>query len=152
MVNSLSPGYPRGVPVFASEQDVYGKIGRMLAELVADPLLCPQFQRADTIVQFHCVEPEATITVDLRIDADAHVVTGPTETIPEITMEMAADVAHGFFLGRVNVPIALARGQITATGPVAKILKLVPLIRPSFPRYRALLEAQGTAASVPVPA
>ena len=39
--------------------------------------------------------------------------------------------------------MALARGQITADGPVAKILKLVPLTKPVFPRYRAQLEAQG---------
>jgi hypothetical protein len=30
-----------------------------------------------------------------------------------------------------------------AKGPVAKILKLVPLVKPVFPRYKAQLEAQG---------
>ena len=39
---------------------------------------------------------------------------------------MEADTAHRFWLGRVNVTVALARGQIKAKGPVAKILKLVP--------------------------
>ena len=46
-------------------------------------------------------------------------------------------------LGEVNVTVALARGQIKAKGPVAKILKLVPLTKPVFPRYKAQLEAQG---------
>ncbi len=41
--------------------------------------------------------------------------------------------------------VALARGQIKAKGPVAKILKLVPLTKPVFPRYRAQLEQQGRA-------
>ena len=58
-------------------------------------------------------------------------------------MSMAADTAHRFFLGHVNVTVALARGEIRARGPVAKILKLVPLVKPFFPRYEALLEAQG---------
>jgi putative sterol carrier protein len=62
---------------------------------------------------------------------------------PEVTMSMAADTAHKFWLGQVNVTVALARGQIKATGPVAKILKLVPLTKPVFPRYKAQLEAQG---------
>ena len=39
--------------------------------------------------------------------------------------------------------VALARGQIKAKGPVAKILRLVPLTKPVFPRYKAQLEAQG---------
>jgi hypothetical protein len=30
-----------------------------------------------------------------------------------------------------------------AKGPVAKILKLVPLTKPIFPRYRAMLEESG---------
>ena len=64
---------------------------------------------------------------------------------PEVTMSMAADTAHRFWLGQVNVTVALARGQIKANGPVAKILKLVPLAKPAFPRYKALLEAQGRA-------
>jgi hypothetical protein len=56
---------------------------------------------------------------------------------------MEADTAHRFWLGNVNVTVALARGQIKAKGPVAKILKLVPLTKPIFPRYKAELEAQG---------
>ena len=39
--------------------------------------------------------------------------------------------------------VALARGQIKASGPVAKILKLVPLTKPVYPRYKAQLEAAG---------
>ena len=62
---------------------------------------------------------------------------------PEVVMTMEADTAHRFWLGKVNVTVALARGQMKAKGPVAKILKLVPLTKPIFPRYRALLEQDG---------
>jgi putative sterol carrier protein len=68
---------------------------------------------------------------------------GDSEMEPEVTMTMDADTAHLFWLGKVNVTVALARGQIKASGPVAKILKLVPLTKPVFPRYVAQLEAQG---------
>jgi putative sterol carrier protein len=62
---------------------------------------------------------------------------------PDVVMSMAADTAHKFWLGQVNVTVAMARGQIKAKGPVAKILKLVPLTKPVFPRYKAQLEKQG---------
>jgi putative sterol carrier protein len=62
---------------------------------------------------------------------------------PEVIMSMEADTAHRFWLGKVNVTVALARGQMKAKGPVAKILKLVPLVKPVFPRYRAQLEQAG---------
>ena len=48
-------------------------------------------------------------------------------------MTMDADTAHRFWLGKVNVTVALARGQMKAKGPVAKILKLVPLVEAGLP-------------------
>lgn len=131
------------MPVFAGEQDVYDKLGRLLEEMVADPILAMQFQRANTVVQYVLQGPAALLTVDLRADRHPAVFLGACELEPEVTMRMAADVAHRFFLGHVNVTVALARGEIRARGPVAKILKLVPLVRPFFPRYQALLEAAG---------
>jgi hypothetical protein len=56
---------------------------------------------------------------------------------------MEADTAHRFWLGRVSVTLALARGQMKAQGPVAKILRLVPATDPIFPRYEAQLRAAG---------
>jgi putative sterol carrier protein len=58
---------------------------------------------------------------------------------------MEADTAHKFWLGEVNVTVAMARGQIKAKGPVAKILKLVPMTKPVFPRYKKQLTEQGRA-------
>lgn len=131
------------MPVFASEQDVYDQIGRLLEAMMADDHLVWQFQRADTVVQYRCHEPEATITIDARRDSEAAVVLGECALEPEVVMSMAADTAHRFFLGQVNVTCAIARGEIRAEGPVAKILKLVPLVKPFFPHYAAQLEATG---------
>lgn len=127
------------MPFFQTERDVYAHIGRLFVEMAQDPALAAQFQRANTVVQYRFGEPEAMITVDLREDRDPRVDLGATELEPEVVMSMAADTAHRFFLGDVNVTVALARGQIGATGPVAKILKLVPLVKPFFPRYRRQL-------------
>ena len=128
---------------FKDAQEVYDTIGKLFEELAADEELAPQFQQANTIVQYQHRAPESTITVRLRPDEPADIEFGETELEPEVVMSMEADTAHRFWLGRVNVTTALARGQIKASGPVAKILKLVPLTKPAFPRYKALLEAQG---------
>ena len=131
------------MPFFADEQDVYAYIGRLFVELMADDELGPQFKRADTIVQYAFSEPESTVTVKMRDGEDAQVDLGPTDLQPEVVMSMAADTAHRFWLGNVNVTVALARGEMHAAGPVAKVLKLVPLVKPVFPRYRALLQSSG---------
>ena len=131
------------MPYFRDAQEVYDTIGRLFEEIAADEELGPKFRKANTIVQYDHREPDSKITVRLREDQPPDVDFGETEMEPEVTMAMEADTAHRFWLGRVNVTVALARGQIKASGPVAKILKLVPLTKPVYPRYKALLEAQG---------
>lgn len=131
------------MPLFESDQEVYETLGKLFQDLAVDEELAPKFRKANTIVQYQYRDPEATITVRLQEGQPGDVDLGETEMEPEVEMSMEADTAHRFFLGKVNVTTALARGQIKAKGPVAKILKLVPLTKPVFPRYKALLEAQG---------
>ena len=128
---------------FEDAQGVYDTIGKLFEELAVDDELAPKFRQANTIVQYQHSDPDSTITVRLMEDEPTDVEFGETEMEPEVVMSMEADTAHLFWLGRVNVTTALARGQIKANGPVAKILKLVPLTKPAFPRYKALLEAMG---------
>jgi SCP-2 sterol transfer family len=131
------------VAYFRDEQEVYDHIGRLFQDLMQDQELLPKFQRANTIVQYVFRDPESRITVKMLEGEDPQVDLGPTELDPEVTMSMDADTAHRFWLGKVNVTVALARGQMKAKGPVAKILKLVPMVKPVFPRYRAQLESAG---------
>ena len=128
---------------FKDADEVYRYIGRLFEQLAEDEELAPKFRKANTIVQYQYREPESQITVKLIEGEDGQVDCGSTNMEPEVVMTMDADTAHRFWLGKVNVTVALARGQIKAKGPVAKILKLVPLTKPIFPRYKAQLEAQG---------
>ena len=131
------------MPYFKDDAEVYQFIGRLFEELAEDEELSPKFRKANTVVQYQYRNPESQITVDLREDSDGQVDCGDTDLEPEVVMSMEADTAHKFWLGGVNVTVALARGQMKAKGPVAKILKLVPLVKPVFPRYRKLLEENG---------
>jgi putative sterol carrier protein len=131
------------VPYFSNAQELYDTLGKLFVELASDQELAPKFRKANTIVRYEHTNPESAITVRLQEDEPGDVDFGESEMEPEVTMTMQADTAHRFWLGEVNVTVALARGEIKAAGPVAKILKLVPLTKPVFPRYKALLEAQG---------
>jgi hypothetical protein len=131
--------------LFKDESDVYACIGRLFQELAQDQQLAPAFKRADTTVRWLISDPEAQITVDLRPGAPIQVDLGPSKLDPEVEMSQTADTAHAFWLGRVNVTAALASGEIVARGPVAKVLRLVPLVEPSFPRYEQILRDAGRA-------
>jgi hypothetical protein len=131
------------VAYFKDAQEVYDTIGKLFLDLAADDDLGPKFRKANTIVRYEHRNPESTITCRLQEGEPADVDFGESEMEADVVMSMEADTAHLFWLGRVNVTVALARGEIKASGPVAKILKLVPLTKPVFPRYKAQLEAQG---------
>jgi putative sterol carrier protein len=128
---------------FKDADEVYAYIGKLFRDLAEDDELAPKFRRANTIVQYRYRNPDSVITVKLIEGEEGTVDCGETSMEPEVVMSMEADTAHRFWLGKVNVTVALARGQMKAKGPVAKILKLVPLVKPVFPRYQKMLSDAG---------
>ena len=131
------------MPYFKDADEVYQYIGKLFEDLTTDEELSPKFRKANTTVQYQYRNPESQITVRMTEDEEPKVDCGSTDMEPEVVMSMEADTAHKFWLGKVNVTVALARGQMKAKGPVAKILKLVPLVKPVFPRYREQLAKAG---------
>jgi putative sterol carrier protein len=131
------------VPYFADAHEIYTLIGGLFEELARDAELERQFRAANTTVQYRYRNPEAQITVRTVVDEPVRIDVGDTDMEPQVVMTMDADVAHRFWLGEINVTVALARGQMHAKGPVAKVLKLVPLLRPAAPVYRRRLAAAG---------
>ena len=128
---------------FKDAGEVYAYLGRLFRDLADDQELAPKFRKANTIVQYQYRNPESQITVRMIEGEEGDVDCGESTMEPEVVMTMDADTAHKFWLGKVNVTVALARGQMKAKGPVAKILKLVPLVKPVFPRYQKMLEDAG---------
>ena len=130
---------------FNDADEVYRFIGKVFVDLAQDEELTPRLRRADTIVRYRFRNPDSQITVKLMKGEEAKVDLGETDMEAEVVMSMDADTAHRFWLGKLDVPVALARGQIDAEGPVEKIVRLIPLVRPVFPRYAKLLEEAGRA-------
>jgi hypothetical protein len=131
------------MPYFKDAEDVYSNLGKLFEDIVADDQLGPRLRGTDTVVQYRMRRPDSQLTLRVLEEDEPRVDFGVTELQPEIVLAMDADTAHRFWLGKVNVTTALARGQISARGPVAKILKLVPLVQPVRTRYESQLQADG---------
>ena len=130
---------------FADEQEVYRYLGGLFRALLEDEELRAGLLEANTIVEYRYRCPDSEITVKLVEGEQPRIDEGPSDLEPELVLTMDADLAHRFWLGRVNPTIALARGQMRASGPIAKLLRLVPVVRPAFPLYRQMLEREGRA-------
>jgi hypothetical protein len=129
--------------LFNDPQEVYGAFGRLLFDLVNDAEQMGRFQRTGNTVQWVLRRPDAMITVQTVPEVTPQIDLGPTRLRPDVVLTMDAETAHQFFLGELNPTVALAHGQIKTRGPAAKVLELIPLLRPAFDRYRAIVEEAG---------
>ena len=120
-------------------EEVLGGFFRQVSDTpsVADKLLASKL-----IIRFTYADPDVVIVVDCSGDK-MDVRTGDTETKAEVEMSMSADIAHKFWFGKVNLMAALTRRQMVAKGPIPKILKLLPAIKPTYTLYPKYLEDNG---------
>jgi hypothetical protein len=131
------------MPYFRDAADVEYFIGGIFTECLTDPDLGAKFAATGTVLKLSFTEPDATVLVDCT---NNKVYTGTALTgAPECNVEMfmTSDVAHRYWLGRVNVSVALAKGIMRAKGPIPRILKLVPLTKHVFPRYQRMIDDSG---------
>ena len=131
------------MPVFKDEAEVYQYTGGIFEDALADPEIGPKFAESGVILKVTHTEPDAVFTVDMPAGKVLYGDDARNGPKPVVEMRMKADVGHRFWLGNVNISIALAKGEMRAKGPVPKILKLVPIAKGLFPRYREKLEREG---------
>ena len=56
-------------------------------------------------------------------------------------MSMSSETANRYFQGKENVAIAIARRRIKTGGDVKAALAILPITRPVFSQYRAMIAA-----------
>ena len=61
----------------------------------------------------------------------------------DVSFESSADVGHQFWSGNMDVPNALARGQVKAKGAITRALKLIPLLPPLYDTYNQVRVGKG---------
>jgi hypothetical protein len=136
--------------VFKDSQQLYDTVGELFYRAALDPDIGSSVARIESIIQFHYTDPDALITLNAKDrptqpDAYFDVFFGPSDLQLDMVMTSSADLAHEFWQGHINLFSALARGQIVATGAVAPVLRLVPVVEPMFQWYLVLLREHGLA-------
>jgi hypothetical protein len=132
--------------VFKDADQVYDLLGGLFDDLTNDPVIAEKFAASGLVIRFVYTDPDSEIWLDAskKDPKNLGVVCGPAEGLTaEVEMAMNADVAHQFWLGNVNLMVALTRKQITAKGPIPKIMKLLPVIKPAYAVYQNMLKERG---------
>jgi 2-oxoisovalerate dehydrogenase E1 component len=130
------------VSYFGDTDHLYQVLGALFARMRDEEAIAEKLLEGNLIVRFTYTDPDGQATVDLT-KAPIAFVLGESELEPDVEMSQSADTAHLFWLGKVNLPRAIATRNIVARGSVPKALKLLPAVKPAFTIYPEVLRELG---------
>lgn len=139
------------MPIFANTQEMQDVLSAVL-ERGQDTDTARGLVKAGLTVAFVYTAPELRLVMDGKNPPEGQTIGytfGEDAPTPDVTFSLNADVGHRFWSGSLNVPQALARGQIKASGSIAKALKLLPLMSPLYEAYRQVMTEKGRAGELP---
>lgn len=128
--------------VFRDAEHLYGSIGGLFEWAGTQEKIRKDLHATGLVIRLSHTEPEATITINCR-SPEVPVHFGPAGPQPDVEFRMKADVAHRFWLGRVNLLVALSKKDIVARGPVMKVMKILPALKPLYEHYPKHLKSRG---------
>ena len=117
--------------VFESTEKMYEVLGSLFEHLMNDPVAGPKFIAANLIIKFTITDPDGYIW----LTDESKVICGDADLKPTIEMILSGDSCHRFWLKELKLPVALAKGLVKAKGPMPKVLKLLPLLKPAYEAY-----------------
>jgi hypothetical protein len=124
-------------------KEVMDKVFSLMSE---DPEMGPKLREADVPQRFEFDDLDMVVNIRAGLpgeDAELHWEwRDDVEWEPKVRMTMSSETANKYFQGRENVPIAIARRRIKAGGDVKSALKLIPITKPVYERYRDMVERE----------
>lgn len=128
--------------VFNSTEELYEVMEGLWNWIKTNPEISTELLKSNLIVRFVYKNPDGSLTIDGSDGQELRVTSGDCELKPDVIMQMQSDLAHQFWLGKVNVPVALISGKIVSKGPVNKALALLPVVKPAWQIYPSIADAQ----------
>lgn len=133
--------------VFSSSEDMYAVFTPFMQSLTTDPVVGPKFAAANTSFRVNHTEPTGVFLLDATVNPPVlYVGDEANNHDAEVDLTMSADDGHKFWLGQLNLPVALAKRKIKVGGGVTKLMGLVPALQPAYALYKGHLAAIGRAA------
>ena len=131
---------------FTSPEEFKAVIDRTFSLMSEDPDMGPKLREADVPQRFEF--DDLDLVVNIRAgrpgeDGELHWEwTDDVDWEPKVKMTMSSETANKYFQGKENIPIAIARRRIKAGGDVKSALKLIPITKPVYERYRAMVDRE----------
>ena len=129
---------------FKSARECREVLDKVFEMMSTDPEMGPKLRDAETPQRFEFPDVDLVVNITAAGGDDGQNLrwewSDDVDWEPEVKMTMDSDVANRYFQGRENVAMAIARRRIKTSGNVKKALALLPITKPVFEQYRALVE------------
>lgn len=126
---------------FTSSAEVTKYIGGIFESAFGDAEIGPKLVETGLVIAFEFTDPETTVVIDMPNRSIREGLAGGAA--PTATMAMTADTGNGYWQGKVNLPMAMAKRKIKVEGDMASLLKLAPLGKKLYPVYIERLKNDG---------
>lgn len=127
---------------------LYEIYGYFLDNVLKDNRLGPKLAKANIIIKFIYTDPDCEVTIDLKNKPQkegfhGNVYLGPTDIQEDVWSKQSADHSHRFWHGFENPIAAVTRGKVKQGGKITAMLKLLPVVKPTFHRFPEVLREMG---------
>ena len=133
-------------PQYSSPEEFREVMDQVFEMMSEDPEMGPALRDADVPQRFEFDDVDMVVNIRAaREGEDGNLHWEWTDDVdwkPKVRMEMSSETANRYFQGKENVAIAIARRRIKTGGDVKAALSLIPITKPVYARYRALVEAE----------
>jgi alkyl sulfatase BDS1-like metallo-beta-lactamase superfamily hydrolase len=122
------------MPKYTSDTDLYNYVGGIFQQAWADQELGARLSATGAVLLVTCTDPDSEVVLDMP-NQKAYPSVTASPVAPNATLRMSTETANAFWQGKVNMTLAIAKGQVKAEGSVMKVLKLIPNVKHLFPIY-----------------
>jgi hypothetical protein len=122
--------------------------GYFLSNVLQDPKIGPKMAKSKITIKFIYTDPDCEITIDFKSPIEkegfyGNFYLGPTDIKEDVWSKQSADHSHRFWHGFENPIAAVTRGKVKQGGKITAMLKLLPVVRPTFKRFPEVLKEMG---------
>jgi hypothetical protein len=131
---------------FTSSKEFREVMDKTFALMSTDPEMGPKLRDAETPQRFEFPDVDMVVNINAApaVEDGNHLEWEWSDDVgwePDVEMAMDSDIANRYFQGKENIAVALARRRIKSKGNTKKALALIPVTKPVFAKYRAMIEA-----------
>ncbi len=122
--------------------------GYFLDSVLQNDKIGPKMSKSGIIIKFIYTDPDCEITIDLKNKPEKEgyygtFYLGPCHLKEDVWSKQSADHSHRFWHGLENPIASVTRGKVKQGGKITAMLKLLPVVRPTFGEFPVILKEMG---------